>query len=69
VFDIFCSQSDPMEFSLFSLMLPQFKSSNSSSFYPISFALSFILVTYISSPKEEIITYLCWGFQKHDIFS
>jgi hypothetical protein len=45
-------------------MLPEFKSSNSSSFYPISFALSFILVAYISSPKEEIITYLFWGFQK-----
>jgi hypothetical protein len=49
-------------------MLPEFKSSNSSSFYPISFALSFILVTYISSPKEEIITYLFWGFQKLDFF-
>jgi hypothetical protein len=51
------------------IMLPEFKSSNSYSFYPISIALSFILVTYISSPKEEIITYLIWGFQKLDCFS
>jgi hypothetical protein len=51
------------------IMLPEFRSSNSSSFYPISFALSFILVTYISSPKEEIITYRFWGFQKLDCFS
>jgi hypothetical protein len=51
------------------IMLPKFKSSNSSSFYPISFAVSFILGTYIASPKEEIITYLFWGFQKLDCFS
>jgi hypothetical protein len=48
------------------IMLPEFKSSNSSSFYPISFALSFILVTYISSPKEEIITYLFSGGRPED---
>jgi hypothetical protein len=43
------SQCVTMKFSLFSHQVP-----NSSSFYPISFALSSTLVTYITCPKEEI---------------
>jgi hypothetical protein len=38
-----------MKFPQFSHQVP-----NSSSFYPISFALSSTLVTYINCPKEEI---------------
>ncbi len=40
---------------------------NGSSFYCISFALSSILVTYVSSPKE-ISTYIFWECTKVDYF-
>ncbi len=41
---------------------------NSSSLYPMSFALSSRVVTYITSPMEEIATYLFWGCPKADYF-
>jgi hypothetical protein len=41
---------------------------NSSSLYPIFFAISSTLVTYISSPKEEHTTYLFWDYPKVDLF-
>jgi hypothetical protein len=36
--------------------------------YSIPFALCSTLVTYISSSKEEIRTYLFWDYPKHNDF-
>lgn len=48
-------------------MFPKFQCvPNSSSFYPISCALSCILVTYINNPKEHITTYVFWTCSKLD---
>jgi hypothetical protein len=39
---------------------------NSSTFYPIFFAISFTLENlYIYNPKEEVTTYLFWDYLKH----
>jgi hypothetical protein len=70
----FCSsQSVPNKFSMCSHEFPMGSQhipqvSNSSSLYPISFALSSTLVTYITSPKEEITTYLIWDCSKLVLF-
>jgi hypothetical protein len=42
---------------------------NTTSMYSISFALCSTLVTYISSSKEEIRTYLFWDCPKHNDFT
>jgi hypothetical protein len=41
---------------------------NSSTPYPISFTLDSNLVSYITSPKEEITTYLLLGLYKAWVF-
>jgi hypothetical protein len=41
---------------------------NSFSLYPKSFTLSYILVTYISSQKEKVTTYLFWDCPKYNYF-
>jgi len=53
----------PVKFTMGSQHVP-----NSSSLYPISFAISFTLVTYITSPKEEHTTYLFRDYPKVDLF-
>jgi hypothetical protein len=56
----------PNMFSKFPIYVP-----NSSSPYPISFALSSTLVScnsYEKSPTEEITTYLFWDSPKLDYF-
>jgi hypothetical protein len=71
VLDFCCSQCVPIKFSMhsqhvplvpyaFPNMLPMVPD-----FTPISFARSFTsFATYISSPKEEITTYLIWVCSK-----
>ncbi len=53
----------PVKFTMGSQHVP-----NSSSLYPISFAISSTLVAYITSPKEELTTYLIWDYPKVDLF-
>lgn len=48
-------------------MFPKFQCvSNSFSIYPISFALSCILISCINNPEEHITTYVFWTCSKLD---
>jgi len=58
-----CCQHVPQIPNVFPQCIP-----NSSSFDPISFALSSNVVTYITNPKEEITTYIFWDFSMLDLF-
>ncbi len=70
VLDFCCSQCVPIKFSMHSQHVPLVPNVFPDTlpmvpdFTPISFALSFTLATYISSPKEEITTYLFWVCSK-----
>jgi hypothetical protein len=58
--DFCCCQCVPMKVPLCSHQVPN----NFSLFNPISFALSFTLVTYRTSPKREFTMYFVGGLFK-----
>jgi hypothetical protein len=68
VLDLYCSHEVLNEFPNIFLSSSQCVPNISSSLYPISFALSFGLVTFITNPKEEIPTHLFWLTPKLDYY-